>query len=231
VQTEVLDRLDDEVQKAEFRDHLNGLELTQMGKENLESVLNAEIPKQRDWAAGEALAEAFLIKMRGIIIPWNMGRDKRNPHASLPGADLIGFLPVKGGFCFALGEVKTSSEERSPPQVMSSLITQIDKLAFHMTTINQIIQWLYARVKCEQNQKHQEIFDSCCKSYFSSSNRRVALFGILIRDTEPDERDLVAGGKKLRDKLAPPTQCDLVALYIPLKKSQLVESIRQGGSP
>ena len=50
-----------------------------------------------------------------------------------------------------------------------------------------------------------------------------------MTDTQPNERDLSARGKALRRKLASPTQCDLVALYLPWKTDQLVPSIRQGG--
>ncbi len=231
LQTEVCERFDDQTEKLDFRDHLNGLDLTEMGKENLQSVLNAEVPEQREWAAGEALAEAFLVQKKEVILPWNMARDKRNSFASLPGPDIIGFVPANnGGHCFAFGEVKTSSDKKTPPGIMSSLTSQIDRLAFNVTTINQILQWLYSRVKREHYHEYQEVFDSCCKSYFSSNRKLVALFGILIRDTKPDEHDLVSGGKKLRAKLSPPTQCDLIALYLPWKKSQLVQTIRQVSS-
>lgn len=57
----------------------------------------------------------------------------------------------------------------------------------------------------------------------------MALFGIPICGTQPNERDLSARGKALRRKLTPPTQCDLVALYLPWKIDQLIPSIRQGG--
>lgn len=63
----------------------------------------------------------------------------------------------------------------------------------------------------------------------NSGRKSLALFGILIRDTQPNERDLSARGIALRRKLTPPTQCDLVALYIPWKIDQLIPSIRQGG--
>jgi hypothetical protein len=76
---------------------------------------------------------------------------------------------------------------------------------------------------------YQEAFDCSCISYFNTGRKSLVLFGVLIRDTQPNERDLSARGKALRRKLASPTQCDLVALYLPWKTDQLVPSIRQGG--
>ncbi len=62
-----------------------------MGQAALEEVLSAEVPETRDWAAGEALAEAVLEAHHDVVLPWNIERDKRNPFASLPGAGIVGF--------------------------------------------------------------------------------------------------------------------------------------------
>ena len=230
LQTNVRSRLDDEEGKEDFRGHLSGLGLTGMGQKSLEAMLVAEVPEERDWAGGEALAEAYLIEKEGVIFPWNMERDKRNPFSSLPGADLVGFIAESTGYRLALGEVKTSSEDAYPPQVMSGrsgyMGHQIDKLAHDLTTIHQLFKWLYLRVK---DGPYREAFDRSCKSYFNSGRKSVALFGVLIRDTQPNERDLSVRGKALRRKLATPTQCNLVALYLPWEVDQLVPSIRQGG--
>lgn len=130
---EVANRLNDTPGRDEFHSHLRGLALTGMGKDSLEAVLNAGIPEERDWAVGEALAEALLIRSHGVVFPWNMARDKRNARGSLPGADIVGFLPLDSSFRLALGEVKTSCEDKYPPQVMSGrsghLGHQIDNLA------------------------------------------------------------------------------------------------------
>ena len=230
LQTKVRSRLDDGEGTEGIRSHLRGLDLTGMGQKSLEAVLVAEAPEERDWAGGEAFAEAYLIETKGVIFPWNMERDKRNPFSSLPGADLVGFITESTGYRFALGEVKTSSEEAYPPQVMSGrsgqMGHQIDKLAHDLTTSYQLIYWLHQRTR---GKPYQEAFDSSCISYFNSGRKSIALFGILIRDTQPNERDLSARGKALRRKLTSPTQCDLVALYLPWKIDQLVPSIRQGG--
>lgn len=146
----VASRLVDSIGQDEFRSHLNGLSLTGMGQTSLEAVLNAEAPEERAWAASEALAEAYLAENHGVVFPWNMERDKRNPFGSLPGADIVGF--INDGEChrFALGEVKCSSEKKTPPQVMSGrsghMGHQLDKLSHNITTICQLLKWLLPRL-------------------------------------------------------------------------------------
>lgn len=228
LQHQVRSRLDDAEATESFHSHLRGLELTGMGKESLEAVLAAETSENRDWAAGEALAESYLMAMEGVIFPWNMERDKRNPFGSLPGADLVGFVAIDSGYRLVLGEVKTSSEKACPPQIMSGrsghMGHQIDALAFNMTTINQLLKWLHPRTR---GGAFEEPFNLSCISYFNSHNKSIALFGILIRDTQPNERDLSVRGHDLRKKLMQPTQCKLIALYLPWTIDRLVYEIRQ----
>jgi len=230
LQEKVRSRLDDAEGSEDFRSHLRGLELTGMGRDTLEAVLAAEAPEGRDWAAGEALAEAFLMESRGMVFPWNMERDKRNPFGSLPGADLVGFLSDGDGHRLALGEVKTSSEDAYPPQVMSGrsghMEHQIDKLASNLRTLCQLLKWLHPRTKDGQ---FQDAFDRSCVAFFESGTKAIALFGVLIRDTQPNAKDLSVRGAALRNRLAAPTRCDLIALYLPWKSVQLIPAIRQGG--
>lgn len=226
----VADRLSDSEGGTELRSHLRGLSLTGMGHEALEEVLAAEEPEERDWAAGEALAEAFLEAHHDVVLPWNNERDKRNPFASLPGADVVGFQRDGDTHRLALGEVKCSSEAQSPPQVMSGrsggLGHQLDGLANKLGTICQLLKWLLPRVK---ETVHQSSFNSACTAYFNSGCRDLALFGILIRDQAPRETDLAARGRGLGALLQSPTRCRLIALYLPWPIQQLPEIIQQGG--
>jgi hypothetical protein len=75
LQEKVRSRLDDAEGSEDFRSHLRGLELTGIGKATLEAFLAAEAPEERDWAAGEALAEAFSMETRWIVFPWNMKQE------------------------------------------------------------------------------------------------------------------------------------------------------------
>ncbi len=228
LQGQVRSRLDDQEETESLNRQLRGLDLTTMGKEGLEEVLTAQTTENRPWAAGEALAEAYLIETENIVFPWNIERDKRNPSSSLSGADLVGFIAEGTSYRFALGEVKTSSEQACPPQIMSRrpghMGHQIDSLASDMTIIYQLIRWLHSRTI---GSEFEQAFKCSSTSYFNSGRKSIVLFGILIRDTSPNERDLSICGNKLRQRLTQPTQCKLIALYLPWKIKKLVFQIKQ----
>jgi hypothetical protein len=226
----VKSRLDDNEGTYDFQSCLRGLDLTGMGRTCLEEILSSNIPESRNWAVGEALAEAWLIEAYEVIFPWNMVRDKRNPFASLPGADLVGFIKDKNGFRLAMGEVKTSTEKESPPQVMlgrSGMENQLDNLINNKTIISQLLLWLFHRTR---NETSMQVYESFFTNYFNSQCKDIVLFGVLIRDTAPNELDLSGRGKKLRAKLNTPTQCHLIALYLPWGIEELGVHLRKGGS-
>ncbi len=223
-------RLNDDEGSQALTEHLQGLSLTGMGKEALQEVLSAEVPETRDWAAGEALAEAVLEAEHEVVLPWNTERDKRNPFASLPGADVVGFQRDGNSHRLALGEVKCSSEAKSPPHVMSGrsgMPHQLDRLAHNLGAICQLLKWLLPRVK---GTDHESAFDEACTRYFNSKRRELVLFGVLVRDQSPSESDLEARGYQLANHLAAPTRCYLVALYLPWPIARLPQAIDQRGA-
>lgn len=224
-------RLNDTEGGEELRSHLRGLSLTGMGHQALEEVLAADVPEERDWAVGEALAEAILEEHHDVVLPWNTERDKRNPFASLPGADIVGFQRDGDSHRLALGEVKCSSEGQWPPQVMSGrsggIGHQLDSLASNLGTICQLLKWLLPRVK---GTAHEGSFNNACSRYFNTSRRDVTMFGILIRDKDARELDLQARGLSLGRSLQAPSRCQLLALYLPWPISQLPAAIQQGGA-
>lgn len=229
LQGPVAARLNDAEGNAEFTEHLRGLSLTGMGQDALKEVLAAEVPETRDWAAGEALAEAVLEAQHDVVLPWNTERDKRNPFASLPGADIVGFQRDGDSHRLALGEVKCSSEAQSPPQVMSGrsgMTHQLDTLANKLATICQLLKWLLPRVK---GTGHETAFNNACTRYFNSGNHDLVLFGVLIRDQTAQVKDLQARGRTLAGCLQTPTCCHLLALYLPWPIAQLPERVGQGG--
>lgn len=224
-------RLNDSEGVEELRNHLQGLSLTGMGHQALEEVFAAKVTEQRDWAAGESLAEAVLEERHDVVLPWNTERDKRNPFASLPGADIVGFQRDGNSHRLALGEVKCSSEKQWPPQVMSGrsggIGHQLDTLASNLGTIYQLLYWLLPRVK---GTTHELAFRNACTRYFNSERRDVALFGILIRDQEAKNADLQSRGQRLGESLQVPSRCQLLALYLPWPISELPKAIQQGGT-
>ena len=206
ITTDVASRLHDREGTNEFEAHLRSLVNTGFAQDSLNEILTAKIPEERDWAIGEAMAEAYLGREHDITWPWNMERDKRTPKASLPGADLVGFEVNGDNIRLALGEVKSSSEDRYPPQLMSGrsghMGHQIDDLATNLGSIYQRLMWLWVRCK---NTVHEESFNTAIAVYFDSGNRAVALFGVLVRDTQPNELDLKARGQTLARTLHDPT--------------------------
>lgn len=223
-------RLHDVAGHDALTEHLYGLSLTGMGKDALEEVLTAEVPETRDWAVGEALAEAVLEAQHDVVLPWNTQRDKRNPFASLPGADIVGFQRDGEAYRLALGEVKCSSEAQSPPQVMSGrsgMTHQLDTLASNLATLWQLLKWLWPRIK---GTEHEMAFNSACTRYLNSGKRDLVLFGVLIRDQNMRETDLLARGITLAGRLQTPTRCYLLALYLPWPIAQLPARVGQGGA-
>ena len=223
-------RLNDEEGRNEFESHLRGLASTGFARDNLNELLESEVPEERDWAVGEALAEAYLGQEHQISWPWNMERDKRTPKASLPGADLVGFETVGDQTRLALGEVKTSTDASTPPNVMngrSGMTHQIDNLASNLSLINQLLKWLLPRCK---GTRYEDSFNTAISLFLESGNKAIALFGVLIRDTQPNERDLRSRVGTLAGTLNNPTTCHLVAIYLPCAISELPARAAGGGS-
>jgi len=215
IASDVASRLYDEEGTNEFETHLRGLANTGFANNSLDEILAAEIPEERSWAVGEAMAEAYLGRQNDVIWPWNMERDKRTPNASLPGADLVGFEINGENVRLVLGEVKTSGDTNAPPNVMygrSGMKHQIDNLASNLGLINRLLKWLQPRCKGTKYETH---FNVAITLFLNSGNKAVALFGVLIRDTKPNELDLQARGQSLADTLQEPSTCQLIALYLP----------------
>ena len=228
--SEVEARLHDREGADDFEVHLRGLANTGFKRDSLGAILAAEVPEERDWAIGEAMAEAHLQQAHDVVWPWNMERDKRTPKASLPGADLVGFQVEGDVVRLALGEVKTSSDKKTPPNVMSGrggMKHQLDELAQNLTLIGQLLKWLQPRCR---GTAHEPSFDSAVGLLLESGNRAVALFGVLIRDIQPDELDLSARAKTLAGSLQNPTRCQLIALYLPCTVADLPTRM-SGGKP
>jgi hypothetical protein len=229
---DVASRLHDEAGKADFTSHLNSLASTGFAQESLQAILQAEQPEEHGWAVGEAIAEAWLSREHGVVWPWNMERDKRTPKASLPGADLIGFITKGAEIRLLLGEVKSSSENKAPPQVMSKqegMARQLESLATDKTLLNTLIRWLQPR--CHGNPIYQPFFDSAFMLLLQSGNKAVAFFGVLVRDTRPDELDLSSRAQHLSSIIKPPANCNLFALYLPCSISSLPKLVKRSAIP
>lgn len=228
---DVSSRLNDIEGRDALTSHLAGLASTGFEQANLEVILNAELPEERDWAIAEALAEAWLSRQYSVLWPWNMERDKRTPLASLPGADLVGFVRRGSETYLVLGEVKSSSDVSTPPNVMSGrkgMAHQIENLVADLRLLFTLIRWLHPRCK---GTAFQQYFDSAIRALLQSGNKAITLFGILVRDTSPDELDLRTRGQHLASAIATPGSCHLLGLYLPCKIARLPDLLQERGKP
>lgn len=214
LQTRVRKRVTDHELETALAVDLQGLATTQMGTDTIAAILGSS-PAPLDWEIGEALAECLLEDEFGVTWPWNENRDKKTPRASLPGADLVGFLGAGDQAILLFGEVKTSFDKSQPPGVMSGrsgLAHQIDYLVHSPDEQAALIRWLHARCK---NTAHWPTFEAALKNYLSSRGKKIALVGVLLRDTTPHENDLRTRGTKLKALALVETQVRLDAWYAP----------------
>lgn len=212
---DVKPKVNDEEFMDELQKELSALAQTDFASQTLTNILQADPPEVRGWAIGESIAECLLEKKFDAIWPWNNSRDKRTPFASLPGADLVGFVKVLGKTKLALGEVKSSSDKNMPPNVLygkSGMIHQIDSLCNNLTDLVQLIKWLFARTKSSEYKSH---FQEAMSLYLASGRKEIVIFGVLVRDTIPDELDFKSRAEAISPSVEPPTMMKLIACYIP----------------
>lgn len=209
-------RISDEA--SSFSTELQGLATTGLDTRFVARLLRA-VPDPASWEIGEAFAECALRddSDRQVRWPWNMVRDRRTPRASLPGADLVGFYCDGQDVFLLFGEVKTSSDARTPPGVMSGgsgMTWQLEQIAARLDVQHALLQWLYAR--CRSKSRHLELYRKAVEQYLRSEGKALLLVGVLLRDTPPDERDLKVRGEALSHQVADPTRIDLIAWYLPI---------------
>jgi hypothetical protein len=225
--SEVRARLHDEEERARLEADLLALAKSDMATETLKALLSA-VPDREPWEVGEALAECVLAD-QGARWPSHTDRDKRTPKASLPGADIVGFIGDGADARLAIGEVKTSAHADAPPSVMigrSGMIHQLDELAGRVDVHRCLVQWLGSR--CRGTPLHS-VYQVAVRRYLESGGKDITLFGLLIRDTAPNELDLKNRAQALRQSIGTPTCVRLVALYLPCPIDQLVDLVGRAG--
>jgi hypothetical protein len=180
-----------------------------------EMLIEERVPE--DWRVGEAVAEAYLTDHRRCIFPWPTGRDQKDPNASMPGTDLVGFqeteheqLPIR----FAFGEVKTSGDGNYPPSVMygrHGLKQQLEDLRDSKATRRALVLYLGHHA---MNAPWGSEYRTATSRYLANA-ADVSLFGVMIRDVNPDERDLRARAQGLANGCPTTTSIELIAIYLP----------------
>ncbi len=214
-----------------FAAELRGLATTGVETEFVEKLLRA-VPDPVSWEVGEALAQCIVSQddKREIIWPWNTVRDRRAPRASLPGADLVGFCRKDDVALLLFGEVKTSSDLTTPPNIMyggSGMTWQLQEDATRLDVQHVLLKWLRARCS---SQEYIKLYRASVHRYLKSQGKEILLIGILLRDTSPDERDVKTRAIALAKELTLPTQIEIVAWYLPVQISKWVALVQRGAA-
>ena len=202
---------------SSFEPDVRGLATTGMATEFVERLLKA-VPDPQGWEVGEALAECALKQDSGREVhwPWSMVRDRRTPRASLPGSDLVGFHCERDSVLLLFGEVKTSSDADTPPNVMnggSGMAWQLEQSATRLDIQHALLKWLHPRCQMEP---YRDLYERAVGRYLKSEGKELLLVGILIRDTAPSELDLKSRAQALSRKFGKPTRIELIAWYLPV---------------
>jgi hypothetical protein len=203
----------DDQGKADIQELLSGIAETSFEHEQLAQALTA--PEDiEDWRVGEAIAEAYLTEHRDCLFPWPDGRDERKSGSSLPGADLVGVREDEQGDRFVFGEVKTSGEAKYPPGAVygrTGLKQQLEDLRDKVGIRNDLFKYLGHRAK---NATWRDRFKTASKRYLNNTSD-IQLFGVLVRDVEPNVDDVRVRVEKLGNGCPAGTQIELLAMYLP----------------
>ncbi|MFF6779183.1 hypothetical protein ACFY8W_37305 [Streptomyces sp. NPDC012637] len=193
---------------------LRSLATTDMDTKFISTLMDSE-PQPLPWQVGEALAEVLLEHWHGALWVWDGARDRRTRKASLPGADLVGLCVADGSARLLFGEVKSSSQQASPPSVMTGsdgMIDQLKRLSGrddHFT----LMKWLRSRCSTPE---HKAAFQTAAGRYVKSKGTDIQLFGCLVRDTTPEPRDLSDRAAVLAKTVVEPMHALLTAWYLPV---------------
>lgn len=224
ISADITERAHDLAFESEITSKLQDLSSTGASAEWLASFLEDAVSRElRPWQVGEAIAEAILEGSQDVVLPWNNRRDERNPRASLPGADLVGLSDERPGARFVFGEVKSSSDTRSPPSVLtgkSGMDQQLERLIDDRQLRLTLIKWLAARVG---NEWTGALFDKALAAFVESCGSSVRLVGVLVRDTSPSAGDVSRRGRALGKTVSAPGSVELHALYMPRPMAQWIE--------
>lgn len=231
----VKDNLIDREQRDELLDTLKtlksdtGFDTNDQLLADIQALENAEVSVQ-NFRIGEAYAEIVLEENFQCRFHWNELRDARNPKGNKTGADLVGFIEIDGQVLFLFGEVKTSSENANPPQVMTyekGMEKQLCHLCDHPVKRRILISYLRNKARLfEDGHQFKEDFDASVKAYYTAQGS-YQLMGVLVRDTDPVEEDVSESYHRIKDKILEPTGLKLLALYVPVKQSEWLKIMNE----
>lgn len=218
--------LDSEGSKA-LLEAFNSLAKSDFRIEILRDVFKSNT-KMEPWRIGEALVECYLEENKNCKFYYNYSRDSKNSQANLSGADIVGFTESNNVLIFLFGEIKTSSDVKTPPDVVygrSGLTKQLEKLKDDQETISDLIKWLGFKVlPLKETDNFRVSYKNALKTYLDNK-KKIKIIGVLVRDTPPNESDLKSRFASLTQNLSPDTHLELIGLYLPIGIGTLNELV------
>lgn len=231
----VKDNLIDREQRGEMLDSLEtlksdtGFDASDQLLADIQAWENEEVNVQ-NFRIGEAYAEIVLEENFQCRFHWNELRDARNPKGNKTGADMVGFIEVEGQVLFLFGEVKTSSENAHPPQVMTyqdGMEKQLCDLCDNPDKRRILMSYLQNKSRLfDDGHPFKEDFNASVRAYYAA-NGSYQLVGVLVRDTGPVEKDVSESYHRIKEQILEPTGLKLLALYIPVKKSEWLKIMNE----
>lgn len=204
--------------------------LTGFSPQQLGEIVDLSLPKGyfKKWRIGEALAQVLLEENYSCLVPFSKEANTTNHNTSNTGIDIIGITTDSDGTMLLLfAEVKTSSEKAYPPQIahgshVLSLTNQLKDIIKNKKKRNEHMRYLAK----EFGSVHPLIdkFAEAARAYIHDD--QYAVYGLLIRDTDPNEADL----EKTSDSLISDTDCEsqsaqLISLYSN-KLNDIIDGVR-----
>lgn len=126
--------------------------------------------------------------------------------------------------------MKTSSDTNTPPNVMKGsggMAWQLEDEATRLDVQHNLLKWL--RTRCN-SVAHLDLYRAAVQRYVQSHGKEILLVGILLRDTQPDERDVKSRAIVLSKRLASLTRIEIIAWYLPVPISKS-PALLHGGAP
>ncbi|MFQ3675295.1 MAG: hypothetical protein SNJ64_01975 [Endomicrobiia bacterium] len=235
LQNDVKNRLIDKPQRESMLNILEtlqqdtGFEKSETLLQDIQTLQNENVDVQ-NFRIGEAFAEVVLKKHFRCRFYWNELRDARNPKGNKTGADLVGFVEIDNAVLFLFGEVKTSSEKKSPPQVMTNaegIENQLKDLYNNSEKRRILISYIQNKISLLGNMNFQNDFNLAVKNYYQQHGGTYVLYGVLVRDTDPEKNDLAESYNKLKTEILEPTGLKLLAIYLPIPKEKWLTIINE----
>lgn len=189
------------------------LEDTGFEMDYLEGILSSS-EEEDNWRIGECLAECILEDHFSARFDYNNSRDAKNPNGNDTGADLVGLSIDGQEVIFLFGEVKTSKDINTPPNVLygkTGMVHQLESLRDEEGKRNSLIRWIWSKAVSTYG---SEFYDNCAKAlnnYFAE--KKLKLVGVLVRDTEVDKRDLLSRARSLNRNIPDGLHIELLSIY------------------